>query len=259
MRLLVIGEKIIDRFVYIDVNRLNPEAPSAIGEVVREEESLGGAYNSFNNIQAINKNVDIICNKTTPIKTRFIDKKYNYILLRTDFEDKIKDEEKIYFKNIEKDIKKYQAIVFSDYNKGLIDNEEIQKIARFCKEHAVLTFIDTKRELGIWSDDIDFIKLNEHEYEKNIRNLERIKNHIIISLGQKGCMYLNKQILIEQEKKIELGSVVGAGDSFWAAFVVDYLLNKDILKAMKVANRAGAAAVCHQGIYIIKPSDIWDL
>ena len=58
-KFLVIGDLMLDRYVYGEVSRISPEAPVPVVRVVREEEHLGGAANVANNLVALGADVSI--------------------------------------------------------------------------------------------------------------------------------------------------------------------------------------------------------
>jgi len=87
-KVLVIGEYGIDRFVYGKIERINPEAPSPVLVPVSTKENLGMAGNVFENLRSLKKfEVDFLRNSFPAIKTRYVDEKSNYILLRVDEND----------------------------------------------------------------------------------------------------------------------------------------------------------------------------
>ena len=80
-------------------------------------------------------------------------------------------------------------IILSDYNKGFVSKSDIQYI---CKKYNNV-FIDTKKQLGSWINDVDFIKINHIEYNNSINlfNESDLNDKLIVTLGQDGCRYMN--------------------------------------------------------------------
>ena len=146
MRILVIGESCTDVYQYGDCVRLCPEAPVPVFKSSNcKTENPGMAMNVMENIKAISDmKADIITNNNWKeiTKTRCVDNRTNYIIVRLDGKDSEYDRcdlEQI-------DYKTYDAIVISDYNKGFLTEEDIETIS---KKHPV-TFLDTKKILGDW-------------------------------------------------------------------------------------------------------------
>ena len=86
IKILVIGEKCIDRFMYCDVSRFSPEAPVPVLNPSEIVENDGMAGNVVRNLKAMNKDVSIEHWHQDEIitKTRFVEKKSNHMFLRLD-------------------------------------------------------------------------------------------------------------------------------------------------------------------------------
>ena len=141
------------------------------------------------------------------------------------------------------DIEEYDAIIISDYDKGLISPELVKEITKRSK----LTFIDTKKTLSEWVSGVDYIKLNKHEYINNKNYVDNcLRLQTIITLGGDGCM-LNNEIM--SGNKVEVRGVVGAGNTFLASLVVDFLRNGGkIYTVMDFTNKCAADVVQHKGV-----------
>lgn len=278
--ILVIGEYGIDEFITGDVERLSPEGPIPILKVENKESnttsSPGMAWNTYLNLMTLNPELQIkILSQDKPIKkTRFVDEDSGYILLRLDEDDFVTINNEDFCKSvlyqINQNKKSLKAVVISDYNKGLLSIEGIESIISSCNELGILTFLDTKKILGKWSEKIDFVKINEREFDQNLEfklNFEivqKIKNYpcksLIVTLGKKGsiCNDRNTGKVIDMplEKIVEIKDVAGAGDTYLAAFVTEYLKTKNITKSMKFANRASTVAVSKPGVVTVSKQDI---
>jgi bifunctional ADP-heptose synthase (sugar kinase/adenylyltransferase) len=141
-KILIIGEACSDVYVFGDVERLSPEAPVPVIKSTNTERKEGMSENVAKNIQAMSpKAIVTKCqNKFDKIKkTRFIDNKSKYQMLRYDTE-----EELIPLKVKDIPDQNYDAIVISDYNKGYLSNRVITEI--FERFNDCRIFVDTKRE-----------------------------------------------------------------------------------------------------------------
>ena len=164
MKILVIGESCRDIYIYGECARLCPEAPVPVFKSLGVGSNNGGmATNVFKNIKSIcDINTDLITNTNwiSIKKTRYVDHRTNYLLLRVDENDQDYmscEPEKI-------DLNKYDAVVMSDYNKGYLSEQDIAYIS----ENHPLTFLDTKKILGNWCKKVTFIKINNDEYKKHL-------------------------------------------------------------------------------------------
>ena len=249
MKILVIGESCQDIFVYGSVNRLTPEAPAPIFCPSHKTFNDGMAKNVLRNIEAIGIDCKIITNDEQIIKTRFVDEKSNYILLRLDENDSVRPIKS----NIINDLKNnlynginYDAIIISDYCKGFISESDIETIS----QNNFNIFLDTKKILGKWCEKTDYIKINNTEYEKTKHTLHNlnIEEKLIITRSEKGCEYKNN---IYPVRKVNIKDLSGAGDTFIAALTCEWLKTKDIVKAIDFAQDCAAKVVEKKGVCTI--------
>ena len=247
MKILVIGESCIDRFVYGTIqDRKCPEAPAFILSPNKKIENGGMASNTQANVKSLGIDCDIITNSQEIIKERFVDEHYNYLLLRVDHnENSIERVSKSQI-SLEK-ISQYDAVIISDYNKGFLHENDIEYI---CKNHK-LTFLDTKKILGNFCLDATFININNFEYTKSQPFIDEnlFYEKLVMTLGPKGCKY--KDIIYPVEKT-EVIDQVGAGDTFIAALAVRFLENNQIDKSIEFANSCATKVVKKKGVVAVK-------
>ena len=164
MKILVIGESCIDKFVYGFIqDRKCPEAPAFILSPNDTIENMGMAANTLANVRSLGVDCDILTNDQTIIKERFVESSSNYLLLRVDHnESNVKRLKRNWIEGALRE-GHYDAVIISDYNKGLIAEEDIQYI---CNNHK-LTFLDTKKILGDFCLGASYININNFEYSKS--------------------------------------------------------------------------------------------
>lgn len=244
MKVLVIGDGCKDVFRYGKCDRLSPEAPVPIFKPVFSASNGGMAVNVYKNLQALGVEVDIITNSGIT-KTRFVDEVSNQMLLRVDEDDEVEGIE--YSKLLTIDYAQYNAVVISDYNKGFLSEDDIEYIG---KKHPVV-FIDTKKKMGDWIQHVFCIKINEKEFNENSEYFNgRINNkYIIVTKGKKGCT-LNYTLDFPIDKH-DVRDLSGAGDTFIAALVADYIKNNDIYEAIKFANKCASWVVTQKGVVTV--------
>ena len=213
MRILVIGDSCIDKFIYGECNRICPEAPVPVFNPVSSTKNEGMAKNVFNNLKSLapNWDIDFITNSNQIIKTRLVDVKTNQMIVRIDDNDKCNR-----FTDLNK-LEEYDVVVISDYNKGFLKEEDIKYIT----EKYPLTFIDSKKIFGNWIMKSSFIKINQLEYEKNKENLIDYKGQLIVTLGEKGVKL--GDTIYPPSRQAEVSDLSGAGDTFFAGFIFKYL------------------------------------
>lgn len=249
MKILVIGEKCSDVFVYGEVNRLSPEAPIPVLVPKKVVTNEGMGKNVMNNLLSMCKNdgydIRFIHQKNTITKTRFVEDKSNYPFLRVD-----EGEEEIYriefTENIIEEIKSMDAVVVSDYNKGFLTHEDLLTISKY----ASFSILDSKKKLtSEIIKSFDFVKLNESEFENNNISEDELLEKVIITLGQKGAKY--KNILYPSDSPKETIDVSGAGDTFVAAFTKKYLEVMDVNVAISFANKMAGIVVQKRGVVVV--------
>lgn len=246
---LVIGDTCTDEFIYGSAFRLAPEAPVPVFNPVFEETNNGMAGNVVDNLNALGINTYFVCNPEDVIKTRYVDDRSGQILLRVDKNDKVKRIPKLYLQDIENNLflgKKIDAIIISDYDKGFLDEEDIQWIC----ENNTNVFIDTKKILDEWCVNASFIKINHVEYERTEYTLNHlnIEDKLVVTLSNKGCQHKGKLFPVD---KVQIKDVSGAGDTFLSGLVAEYILTKDIEKAIVFAQQCATVVVQKQGVATI--------
>jgi len=243
MKVLVIGETCVDKFVYCDAKRLSPEAPVPVLTPLYTTENPGMAGNTIANIKAISPNCEMnsITQKSEITKTRYVEEKSNHMFLRVDEGEKFDCRFK-WSLNMDIILGQADIVIVSDYNKGWLSNADIREIGR----KANLSILDSKRQLT--NDIIEhytFVKLNESE---RLNNPQLTTDNIITTLGKKGAEY--KNVLFESPNPQDTIDVSGAGDTFTAAFIIKYYQLQDEATAIKFANRKASEVVTQRGVVV---------
>jgi D-beta-D-heptose 7-phosphate kinase/D-beta-D-heptose 1-phosphate adenosyltransferase len=244
-KVLVIGDSCQDIFRYGKCNRLSPEAPVPIFNPTNITGNGGMAINVMENLKAMGIECDIITNDIRPTKMRYVDEISNQMLLRVDEKEEIFPIDGETLNSINFD--DYVAIVISDYNKGYLSYEDIMWLA----ENHPLTFIDSKKELGSWCEDIKFLKINYKEFKANEDYLRNYYIGNLIVTNRKEGAILNYNEVFPIEKEHDVRDLSGAGDTFLAALVADYIKNYDIRSAIRFANMCSAWVVTQKGVVVV--------
>ena len=251
MTILIVGDSCIDVFIYGEITRLSPEAPVPVFNPLRQKKNDGMAKNVANNVEALEVTILTITNKNNIRKVRYVDKKSNQLVLRVDehdYCDRINEETLIQIKNNEckplmSNKTTVDAIIISDYCKGFLQEEDIQYIC----ENNDNVFVDTKKKLGDWAGSVDYLKINSLEYEQNKDFLQSndIINKTIITKGNEGCLFQGK---IYPTEDVPVKDISGAGDTFLAGLVVEYVKTNDIIKAIAFAQECTKIVVQKHGV-----------
>ena len=244
MKVLVIGDSCTDVFRYGTCDRLSPEAPVPVFLPTRTTENGGMAINVMENLMALGIDCDIITNVGKPVKTRYVDEVSNQILLRVDVNDDIMRVMSSTMFEIK--YENYDAVVISDYNKGYLEVDDIIDITN----HHPLVFMDTKKKIGDWAKGVEFMKLNEKEFNENWNKGFEFQGDLVTTRGKDGAL-LNFHEVFPIEDEQEVRDLSGAGDTFLATLVADYIKNGDIRNAIKYANRCASWVVSQKGVVTV--------
>lgn len=172
-RILIIGDIILDRYIYGKVNRISPEAPVPVVEVIDESFLLGGATNVANNIVSLGGhasiagiigqdtagrivrdllqqrgiNIDglIEDSRHTTVKTRVI--AHNQQVVRFDREDRKRPDGRhllIFKEYLKKAIPMHDAVIVSDYKKGVVSSSLVKAVIKYAKPKNIFVAVDPK-------------------------------------------------------------------------------------------------------------------
>lgn len=240
MKILVIGDSCTDVYHYGSCVRLAPEGPVPVFMGKRTEVNGGMAKNVYENLISLKDDCHLITNDENITKMRYVEERKNHLLLRVDSHER--RVRRIW--NIESiDFTKYAAIVISDYDHGFLTEQDIQHIS---SNSSCPIFMDTKKRLGSWCSDIDFIKINEFEYEKTKDSISSdLEEKLIVTLGENGCRFRGKNYPVVP---VEVKDMEGAGDTFLSGLVHDYIRTNDIESSIRLANEYATIVVQHKGV-----------
>lgn len=238
MKILLLGDSCYDYYHYGEVNRISPEAPIPIFDHVYTKKKLGMMSNVLENFRSLGVNPDYQT-YFFENKNRYIDVKSKQQLLRVD--QRIEEEgiDTIIYDGVQ--FNEYDAIVISDYDKGFVSYDDIKRIRQ---EFKGPVFIDTKKK---YLADIGncFVKINQYEH-KNLISEPKPEN-LIVTRGDDGVIWNN---VLYFSPRVEAHDVCGAGDTFLAALVFEYLRkNCDMESAILFAMKAAAVTVQKIGVY----------
>ena len=240
-KIQVIGESCQDIFVYCDAKRLAPDLPVPVLSEKRVETNPGMAANVYRNILSYVNDCLLVTNRNWEkiTKTRYVHEESNHLFLRVDTPHEV-DTLDILSLEFNSEI-----LVISDYNKGFLSESVIEEI---CNRHQQV-FLDTKKVLGRWAEKAAFIKINNYEYNRSIPFITKSMNDKLIhTRGSSGCDFRGINYPVEQ---ISVRDTSGAGDSFMAALVINYLKTADIITSIKSANSAASKVVKTRGVGVI--------
>lgn len=232
-KILLIGDSCVDEYQYGVVDRISPEAPVPILKFQNKFTRPGMASNVKQNLEAIGCDVNFITREPS-LKIRLMDERTNHHIARIDHDVKSLP---ITIGHVEL-LPSYDAVVFSDYNKGVVTYELMENVISTFNGPV---FIDTKKnDLQRLSG--SFVKINMLEYSQ----CSSVCEDLIITSGSKGAYYRGENYPCD---KVDVSDVCGAGDTFLSALAYQYLITSDIVSAIKFANKASGVTVGKLGVY----------
>jgi len=197
-KILVLGDIMLDHYLWGKVDRISPEAPVPVLDVQKEEYRLGGAANVALNLIALgakailcgvigndeagsqitallqSEGIDSSCvviDKSRPstVKTRIGSANQQIVRLDRENRNEINaDIEKIIIKHITKAIKHADAIIIEDYNKGLLTEHVIESAISAATLQGKPICVDPKQKHFFSYKKVDVFKPNYGEMQKNL-------------------------------------------------------------------------------------------
>lgn len=299
LNVLIIGDVMIDSYIWGKIERISPEAPVPVVRVTKKENRLGGAANVALNIQSLGacpyicavigddsdgdnflsllkaqrlSNEGIIKIKTRPttVKTRII--AHNQQIARVDAETErnlSSSNTQLVLNKIKQIIADHRidAIIFEDYDKGLITEELIDKTVKLAKEIGIITVVDPKKRNFHAYKEVQLFKPNLKELREglkididplNIDQIEQAVERLKTQLGAKTVMLTlsengvyvssvsgNKHI---PAHKRDIADVSGAGDTVIATTALCLAAGLNEFETAEIANLAGGLVCEHVGV-----------
>tara|TARA_S200000501_G_C20839980_1_gene751135 strand:- start:816 stop:1745 length:930 start_codon:yes stop_codon:yes gene_type:complete len=294
VKILLIGDFMIDRYIIGKSTRMSPEAPVPVVIPQNEYTVPGGAGNVAMNLCALGaqvtcvgymgndkdgidlmrhlqkenidcNNLELISSIRTTSKTRFICNDTH--IMRLDVEEKLENLWKP--KSIESlEYGEYDIILLSDYNKGVLNNQWFNEI-----NHKRI-FVDPKKNDFSFYSNANIITPNFNELQrasqikiKDDKSIEKackiiIKNsnikYVIAKKGNKGMTIVGRNNFVKNidPYKVKNPDVTGAGDTVIAALSTVYAKTNDIEISAQVANAAASIVVSKVGTSIVSIDDL---
>ena len=307
LNVLIIGDVMIDAYYFGKVDRISPEAPVPVVSVQRKENRLGGAANVALNIQELGAN-PILCsvigndddavifdkllaskklsnqgiinssNRITTVKTRIIGNNHQMLRVDAEIDNDLIDQDKAEL--IAKIIaiinqQKIDAVVFEDYDKGIISSVVIEEVVNICNEKNIPTTVDPKKRNFLHYHNVSLFKPNLKELKEclnieiNPKELEDISTAVaqlnnqlnnkitFITLSEYGVYIANqnKQHL-EKAHVRNISDVSGAGDTVISVATLCLALKQPIEIIAALSNLAGGIVCEKVGVVPIQKDEL---
>ncbi len=305
-RILVVGDVILDEFLYGEADRISPEAPVPVVDVQRHTTQLGGAANVVNNLVALGAKAalcGVIGNddggnrvlkllhelnvptdgavveigRPTTVKTRVI--AAHQQVVRFDREDRspLQGARKKLMQFIRRAQKNFNAIIISDYGKGVVSEEVVAAVLEAGRKQGIPVLVDPKpgnihlykgvtaitpnvKEAG---ESLGRALVNKHEpVEQAGRDLlARIEGDmVLLTRGDQGMTLFRKDSASHHipTRARQVFDVTGAGDTVIATFTLALTAGASPAEAAELANHAAGVVVGKLGTATATPVEIRD-
>jgi rfaE bifunctional protein kinase chain/domain len=286
----VIGDMMLDTYWWGNVERISPEAPVPVVTVNRKEYRIGGAGNVALNLASLGTPVSVFSvigddddgqiltgllnenkigtgyllksvSRITTNKMRVISRNQQMMRLDSETLQPLDNEqEQKLIVQLEKFIKEQTpaAIIFEDYNKGVLTEKVIHTLIDMCRKNSVITSVDPKRKHFFDYRGVDIFKPNLKEAREALNVLidevnenalvqihQRLLNELnhrisFITLSEKGVFYEDgKESRMVPSHIRNVADVSGAGDTVIAVATLIYALTRNTRMMAEIANLAG--------------------
>ncbi|NOX14599.1 MAG: D-glycero-beta-D-manno-heptose-7-phosphate kinase [Epsilonproteobacteria bacterium] len=301
-KILVIGDLMLDHYLWGSCERISPEAPVQVVDIKKETIVLGGAGNVINNLITMGADVGVLsvigedknadelfemlnnCGVETANivkqKGRLTSKKSRVIavhqqIIRYDTESKnsinFKSEEELFkrFKNL---VGKFDAILLSDYGKGVLTKNLTSKLIQEAKKNKRFVLVDPKGDDYSKYKGATLITPNKKEASeatkidiKDEKSLLEAGNllkesleldYAVITLSEDGMAVFGDEVLKIPTVAREVFDVTGAGDTVLASFGYALCAGLDIEKSALFATSAAAVVVGKLGSATVSLDEI---
>jgi len=307
--IIIIGDVMIDSYMWGKVNRISPEAPIPIVSVSDKENRLGGASNVALNLKALGAN-PIMCSvvgdddyaaeflrlleenklttkgilhspfRRTSVKTRIISQSQH--LLRVDEEDENvldKETETRLKAKFDELLEHYtpEAIIFEDYDKGVITPGIIKHIVNKANKAGIFTAVDPKKRQFMDYVGVSLFKPNFKEMKEGMKaefasdNLAAIKglttklmkdkqiDRILLTMADAGVVIADANEFNHIKAEVRnIADVSGAGDTVIATATLCMCSGCSLYDIAFISNMAGGLVCEYSGVVPINRQELMD-
>ncbi len=288
-KILVLGDLMIDHYLWGSCERISPEAPVQVVDISKETTVLGGAGNVINNLKALGarvsvssvigddangvelidmlKTIGVETDKIITQKERKTSKKSRVIassqqVLRYDKESKEQISEALadeIVNSLKDTICDYDAVILSDYGKGVLSEALCQGIIKLCAKNGVKVLVDPKGSDYSKYRGAYLLTPNKKEAviatKVDIKDKESLQNALLklkqecdlaislITLSEDGIATYDEELKLFPTVAKEVFDVTGAGDTVIASIAFALSAKKSIEEAAAFANLAAGVVV----------------
>jgi D-beta-D-heptose 7-phosphate kinase/D-beta-D-heptose 1-phosphate adenosyltransferase len=304
---LCIGDLMLDNFVYGEVSRISPEAPAPVIAVKREDMIIGGAGNVARNVAAlgarciflgvvgndaagrmlkaafrecpgkITARLQVDGSRPTTRKLRFVSEHHSTHLLRADWELTRPINARIeasLIKAARAVMRRVDAVVLSDYAKGLLTRRVIRAVIEAARRHGKPVVVDPKgTDYSVYRG-ATVITPNRKELAEATRRPTASRQDLAAAAAELAQELKSKAVLVTMSEdgmllhvrpditihvpaySVKVRDVSGAGDTVAAVLAVMLAAGADFEAAMRAANAAASVVVGKPGTATVSAAEL---
>ena len=288
-KILVVGDLMIDHYLWGSCERISPEAPVQVINVDNESTVLGGSGNVINNLKALGAQVDVISviggceisdelkdllndinvnseylitqkDRITSKKSRIIAAQQQVVRYDRESTDEINTESQTKILNtFKKIIANYDAVLLSDYGKGVLTAELTQSLITIANNSNKKVLVDPKgldysKYKGAYlltpnkKEASEATQINIHDNTTLTKAIKQLKTKCdldisLITLSEQGVAIYDDTLRTHPTVAREVFDVTGAGDTVLASLGFALSCKFDIDDAVEFANLAAGVVV----------------
>lgn len=264
--ILVVGDRMIDRYIWADVTRISPEAPVPVAKVIREEERQGGAANVLQNVAAMGAEAIgmFSASEDQVRKIRVVGK--NQQMLRLDY-----DSPQQPIRGWMDIGTPYDVVIFSDYGKGALAN--VQDLIERARQDGATVLVDPKGHDYTRYRNAHLVKPNTDEMKELVGGwsteeqlAEKVQKFrqdahvgaILLTRAAAGMtLFTDGGATHIPAAAKEVYDVSGAGDTAIAAFAVALTRGCSYIEAAHYANKAAGIVVGRFGTAVATKEEVF--
>jgi len=304
VRVAVVGDVMLDQFLYGAVERISPEAPVPVVEVEREVFRLGGAANVLHNLRSLGAEVALfgvvgedplaerirqelrdlglacdgllaVADRPTAVKTRVIAQHQQVV--RYDRERRgalAASDLRAFLGSVEARMQSLDAVIISDYGKGVVSRELLVPLVEWCRSGRVLIAVDPKPVNGPSYRGVDVLTPNTKETEAMAGQAARSDDEasaagqkllgelearaVLVTRGDRGMTLVERsgEVTHIPTRARDVFDVTGAGDTTISVLTLAWAAGAGAKEAACLANLAAGIVVGKLGTAVVSPEEL---
>lgn len=301
--ILVVGDVMLDSYIFGKVDRISPEAPVPVVRLEQRSYRLGGAANVALNLKSLGARVSlagaigndengkrlldlminerigtrgmlVLSNRKTTVKHRVIGNNHQMLRLDEEQTDEMDlAEQKRFIDSAKLLIDEADALVFEDYDKGLLNEDIIKVLTNYAISKGIPTIVDPKERNFSFYKNVSLFKPNLKEIKEGLKvtlqavdeqSLKKAADQIIeklqcqqvlITLSEQGVfMYNGKESHLLPAHLRNIADVSGAGDTVVSVASLCMACNCDMITTAFLSNLAGGLVCEMVGVVPVNKS-----